>query len=80
MLFLKVFTLSLISIIISKTISDLEPVGRIIGGITAPTNFFPFIAYLKVGSLDEGKWKYMICVGSILSEAYILTAAHCILK
>lgn len=69
-------TLSFMSTIIAK----ITPTGRIVGGSTALKNFFPFIAFLKGYLLVNGSWEDHICAGSILSNIYILTAAHCTVK
>lgn len=48
---------------------------KIVGGKNAGFGLFPFIVSLKL----KGSLKHM-CGGAILSENYILTAAHCVTK
>lgn len=45
---------------------------RIIGGSNAKITDFPYQASLRLGGT------YHLCGGSIISEKYILTAAHCV--
>ncbi|CAB3375162.1 Hypothetical predicted protein [Cloeon dipterum] len=46
---------------------------QIIGGTTAASKQFPWQVYI----ISDGAW---LCGGSIISEIFILTAAHCVYK
>lgn len=64
-----------------NTISDFSPDGRITGGHVASSNQFPYMAFLLISYWsDEEELKMRRCAGSIISNVYILTAAHCIEK
>ncbi|KAJ1982065.1 hypothetical protein H4R35_000458 [Dimargaris xerosporica] len=56
----------------AQTASGFE---RIIGGSDAQTNQFPFMAHLRVLISSN---RFSECGASILSEEWILTAAHCV--
>ncbi|KAJ1984965.1 hypothetical protein H4R34_000308 [Dimargaris verticillata] len=56
----------------TQTASGFE---RIIGGSDAKQNQFPFMAHLRV---FIGPTRFSECGASILSEEWILTAAHCV--
>ncbi|XP_075984150.1 trypsin Blo t 3-like [Anticarsia gemmatalis] len=49
---------------------------KIVGGTDADITTYPYQAYLV---LDDGRDQYE-CGGSIISEFYVLTAAHCLLS
>lgn len=51
--------------------------GRIINGQLAATNQFPWHVSLQ-GVLANGQ--STLCGGALISNAYVLTAAHCVLK
>uniref|UniRef100_T1H4K2 Peptidase S1 domain-containing protein n=1 Tax=Megaselia scalaris TaxID=36166 RepID=T1H4K2_MEGSC len=55
------------------TIKDLFPKGRIVGGSVANSGAFPYTVYLSASGANGG-WS---CGGSILSNEWIITAAHC---
>lgn len=50
------------------------PINLISGGVPAQANEFPWYVYI----LSTGNQRASTCGGSILSETWILTAAHCI--
>ncbi|XP_012162886.1 serine protease SP24D [Ceratitis capitata] len=51
--------------------SDLRPVPRIIGGQVAASGQFPYQVSIRLGGQH-------ICGGALVSESYVLTAAHCV--
>ncbi|CAG0913089.1 unnamed protein product [Notodromas monacha] len=52
---------------------------RIIGGGVAKEDEFPWQVYLKGSSRSFlGKRSYWTCGGSLISDKYVLTAAHCL--
>lgn len=51
--------------------------GRIINGQLAGTNQFPWHVSIQ-GTLPNGQ--PTLCGGALISSAYALTAAHCVLK
>jgi len=53
---------------------DIQP--KIVGGQNAVAHEYPFMVHLKSYRGDGGS--YSQCGGSILSNKYILTAAHCV--
>lgn len=74
----KFFTLLLIFIL--KTLfgaPEFVPNAKIVGGSSAHPFQFPFMASIITATTDGG---YGQCAGSIISEDYILTAAHCIFR
>lgn len=65
----------------ASTIYELKLEGKIINGVTASKNQFPYVAFLKIYLLSESnEVTTRQCVGSIISNIYILTAAHCVLE
>ena len=48
---------------------------RIVGGTEAKRNEFPWQAWLII---SLGKGRYYSCGGSLISNQWILTAAHCV--
>lgn len=60
----------------AKVISKLKPEARIIGGNVAHITDFPFMALITFnnGRIIEPQY----CSSSIISETYVMTAAHCI--
>lgn len=48
---------------------------RIVGGLEAGVNEFPMMA-----ALIDATAKELFCGATIISEQYVLTAAHCILQ
>lgn len=53
----------------------LRPEGRIIGGEIAKDTQFPYIAILVVKNYEGKSWQ---CGSSIISDGWVLTAAHCV--
>lgn len=54
---------------------DIVSDGRLLSGTVAEKNQFPFMAFLYVFSTQKD---VKACCGSIISENFILTAAHCV--
>lgn len=50
---------------------------RIINGQLAATNQFPWHVSIQ-GNLTNGQG--MLCGGALISNAFVLTAAHCVVK
>lgn len=51
--------------------------GRIINGQLAGTNQFPWYVSVQ-GNLPNGQ--PILCGGALISNSFVLTAAHCVLK
>lgn len=56
------------------TVPKTAPIFRITNGVDASEKQFPYVVYLIITKGDDD----YDCVGSIISEYYILTAAHCL--
>ena len=53
---------------------------KIVGGKNTEPNEFPFL--VLIGKLKDGKLlgNMYVCGGSLISELWVLTAAHCVTK
>lgn len=51
---------------------------RIIGGSKSPVNMFPWLVYIETVAEMNGYMMSQSCTGSIISDKYVLTAAHCL--
>jgi hypothetical protein len=61
----------------SQLKSSIENNGRIVGGVEALPNEFPWQAYLQVETVGNNGGYYS-CGGSLIADKWILTAAHCL--
>lgn len=71
-------TCLLVSASNGNIISNVNPEARIIGGTTAKFKDFPFMALITFHNVKNGELEF--CSASILSEDYLMTAAHCLYK
>ena len=55
--------------------ANLRPIPRIVGGASAPTGAFPFMAALQ---LWQGNTYMTVCGGTLIAPDRVLTAAHCV--
>ncbi|KAK5649718.1 hypothetical protein RI129_000747 [Pyrocoelia pectoralis] len=53
---------------------EITPVLTVVGGTKASAEEFPHMAVLGFGDENEIQW---LCGGTLISENYVLTAAHC---
>ena len=60
--------------LVGDVASKVTPVNRIVNGFPAEENQFPFQVSL-LAPYDDGR--YFVCSGAIISEDYVLAAAHC---
>lgn len=51
---------------------------RIVQGYDAIRGQFPFYVYLEISSQTEYEYKKVECGGSLISNLWIITAAHCL--
>lgn len=63
----------------NKTICGKSTRNRVKGGETAQIGQYPWIALLKYKVTTENSRPFH-CGGSLISEQYVLTAAHCVKK
>ena len=50
---------------------------KIVGGIEAAVNEFPFLVSMQKARKDGGTYANF-CAGSIYNENYVITAGHCV--
>jgi len=58
--------------------TGISSVRRIVGGMEARPNSWPWQCSVQVLKDDHGGGRYTQCGGSVISNTYILTAAHCL--
>ncbi|GJQ81839.1 hypothetical protein Trydic_g9868 [Trypoxylus dichotomus] len=52
----------------------------IINGANASLGDFPYIASLHIKGVEPGQTKWGECSGSLISETFVVTAAHCVVR